>query len=60
MTNRDEYKKIAVAAEIERRPISNFITTQVLREIEESCHLDSIEMAQIESDKQLRESFDFF
>lgn len=51
----DEYKKIAAAAEIEHRPISNFITTEVLKEIEESYYADSIEMAQIKSDKKLLE-----
>ena len=51
----EEYKKIASAAEIEHRPISNFITTEVLKEIEESYYVDSIEMAQINSDKRLLE-----
>ncbi len=51
----DEYKKIAAAAQIEHRPISNFITTEVLKEIEESYYADSIEMAQIKSDKRLLE-----
>ena len=48
-----EYKKIAVAAEVEHRPISNFITTEVLKDIEESYYVDPIEMAQIKSDKKL-------
>lgn len=51
----DEYQKIAAAAEIEHRPISNFITTEVLNDIEESYAVDSIEMAQIKSDKRLLE-----
>ena len=51
----DEYNKIAAAAEVEHRPISNFITTEVLKEIEESYYADSIEMAQIRSDKKLLE-----
>jgi uncharacterized protein (DUF1778 family) len=51
----EEYKRIAAAAEIEHRPISNFITTRVLEEIEESYYVDPIEMAQIRSDKQLLE-----
>lgn len=51
----EEYKKIATAAEIEHRPISNFITTEVLKEIEESYYVDPIEMAQIKSDKRLLE-----
>lgn len=49
----EEYKRISVAAGIEHRPISNFITTRVLKEIEESYYLDPIEMAQIDSDKKL-------
>ena len=51
----EEYKKISSAAGIEHRPISNFITTAVLKEIEESCYVDPIEMAQIKSDKKLLE-----
>jgi uncharacterized protein (DUF1778 family) len=51
----EEYLKIAAAAEIDHRPISNFITTEVLRDIEESYDVDSIEMAQIKSDKKLLE-----
>ena len=49
----EEYQKISTAAEIEHRPISNFITMEVLKEIEESYYADSIEMAQIKSDKKL-------
>ena len=49
----EEYKKISGLAKIEHRPISNFITTTVLEEIEESCYVDPIEMAQINSDKRL-------
>ena len=48
-----EYKTISAAAEIEHRPISNFITTMVLQEIEKSYYVDPIEMAQIKSDKRL-------
>jgi uncharacterized protein (DUF1778 family) len=51
----EEYQKIAAAAEVDHRPISNFITTEVLKEIEESYCVDSIEMAQINSDKELLE-----
>lgn len=51
----EEYKKISAAAGIEHRPISNFITTGILKEIEESYYVDSIEMAQIRSDKRLQE-----
>ncbi|HDH06702.1 MAG TPA: CopG family transcriptional regulator [Nitrospirae bacterium] len=50
-----EYKTISAAAEIEHRPISNFITTMVLQEIEKSYYVDPIEMAQIKSDKRLSE-----
>ena len=49
----EEYKKISAAAKIEHRPISNFITTRVIKDIEESYYVDSIEMAQIKSDKNL-------
>jgi hypothetical protein len=49
----EEYKTISIAAEAEHRPISNFITTRVLEDIEASCGVDSIEMAQIKSDKRL-------
>ncbi|PIV18491.1 MAG: hypothetical protein COS41_04175, partial [Elusimicrobia bacterium CG03_land_8_20_14_0_80_50_18] len=51
--SQDEYEKISAAADIERRPVSNFITTRVLTDIEDSYYADSIEMAQIKSDKQL-------
>ena len=37
----EEYKRISVAAGIEHRPISNFITTRVLKEIEESYYLNN-------------------
>jgi uncharacterized protein (DUF1778 family) len=49
----EEYKKIQSVAKIEHRPISNFITTTVLKKIEESYYVDPIEMAQIKSDEQL-------
>ncbi|MBI5872813.1 MAG: DUF1778 domain-containing protein [Candidatus Omnitrophica bacterium] len=49
----EEYEKIAAAARIEHRPISNFITTEVLEDIEESYYVDPVEMAQIKSDKKL-------
>ena len=49
----EEYRAIAASAKIEHRPISNFITTTVLKDIEESQYVDSIEMAQINSDKDL-------
>jgi uncharacterized protein (DUF1778 family) len=49
----EEYKKIAAAASIEHRPISNFITTEVMEDIEESHYVDPFEMAQIKSDRKL-------
>lgn len=49
----EEYEKIAATAKVEHRPISNFITTVTLREIEESYYVDAIEMDQIKSDKKL-------
>jgi len=51
----DEYKEISTIAKIEHRPISNFITSVVLREVEASYFVDPIEMAQIKSDKKLLE-----
>jgi len=51
----EEYKRISAAAKIEHRPISNFITASVIKNIEESYYVDSIEMAQIKSDKDLIE-----
>jgi uncharacterized protein (DUF1778 family) len=51
----EEYRKVFTAAGIEHRPISNFITTVVLKEIEESYYVDPVEMAQIKSDKRLLE-----
>ena len=49
----EEYQAIAASAKIEHRPISNFITTTVLKDIEKAYYVDSIEMAQINSDKDL-------
>lgn len=49
----EEYKMIQDADCIEHRPISNFITNAILKEIEESYYVDPIEMAQIKSDKKL-------
>lgn len=51
----EEYKRISTAAEVEHRPISNFITTRVIEDIEVSHYVDPIEMAQISSDKRLLE-----
>jgi len=53
-----EYERILAAAGIEHRPISNFITTMVLKEIEESYCVDPIEMAQIRSDRKLLEKLE--
>ena len=49
----EEYERISTAAKIEHRPISNFITARVIKDIEESYYVDPIEMAQIKSDKNL-------
>lgn len=49
----EEYRKVSTAAKIERRPISNLITTLVLKELEAADYVDAIEMAQIRSDKGL-------
>ena len=46
----EEYEQIAVSAEGEHRPISNFITHIVISNLKESRYVDSIEMAQIHSD----------
>lgn len=51
----DEYKEISTVAKIEHRPISNFITATVLKEVEASYFVDPIEMSQIKSDKKLLE-----
>ena len=49
----DEYNQIAVSAECDHRPISNFITHIVMNSLKESPYADSIEMAQINSDERL-------
>jgi len=49
----EEYERISAAAKIEHRPISNFITARVIKDIEESFYVDPIEMTQIKSDKNL-------
>lgn len=49
----EEYREISAVAKIERRPISNFITSKVLKDIEQSYFADPIEMAQIKSDEKL-------
>lgn len=52
----EEYERISAAAKIEHRPISNFITARVIKDIEESYYVDPIEMAQIKTDKNLIEN----
>jgi len=54
----EEYKKIAMVSSAEHRPISNFITATVLKDIEENYWVDSIEMAQIKSDSKLLKRLD--
>jgi len=49
----DKWLRISAAAKVEHRPISNFITARVVKDIEESYYVDPIEMAQIKSDKNL-------
>lgn len=49
----EDYRKIALAAKLERRPISNLMTLMVIKGIEEGDYVDAVEMAQITSDKQL-------
>ena len=48
-----DYRKIATAAQLERRPLSNFMTLMVIKGIEESESLDAIEMDHILSDQTL-------
>jgi uncharacterized protein (DUF1778 family) len=48
----EEYQKISCAASGEHRPISNFITAVVMKNIAESYFVDPIEMDQIKSDKK--------
>ena len=49
----EEYRKIATAAKLERRPLSNFMTLMVIRSIAEGDYVDAVEMDQITSDKRL-------
>ena len=49
----EEYRKIEAASRFDHRPISNFMATMTLKQIEESSFVDAIEMAQIKSDKRL-------
>ena len=49
----EEYDAISKSAKAERRPVSNFITHTVVREIESSYNVDNVEMDQIKKDKKL-------
>ena len=49
----EDYRKIASAAKVERRPLSNFMTLMVTKGIEESDYVDTVEMDQILSNKAL-------
>ena len=51
--NEKDYDKIFKSAKVEKRSISNFIITHVLRNIDESCYTDAIETSQIMADKNL-------
>jgi len=47
------YKQFAIGAKLDNRPISNFIETMALRQIEESTRIDPAEMAEIRANKNL-------
>jgi len=47
------YKEFAIGAKLDNRPISNFITTIALKQIEESSLIDPAEMEEIKADKKL-------
>ena len=49
----EDYRKIALVAKLERRPISNFMTLMVVKGIEEGDYVDAVEMDQITSDARL-------
>lgn len=49
----EEYRKISSSAKLERRPLSNFMTTMVLKGIEEGDYVDAVEMTQIRLDQRL-------
>lgn len=49
----EDYRKIATAAKVERRPLSNFMTLMVIKGIEEGDYVDAVEMDQILADKPL-------
>ena len=49
----EDYRKIAAAAKLERRPISNLMAVMVVKGIEEGEYVDAVEMDQIVSDARL-------
>ena len=49
----EDYRKVAAAAKLDRRPLSNFMTLMVIKGIEESDYVDAVETDQILSDKSL-------
>jgi uncharacterized protein (DUF1778 family) len=49
----NQYSMISRCAKVQHRPISNFITSTVVNEIEQSYYVDSIENSQIHSDQEL-------
>jgi len=53
--NDSEYDMISNCAKAQHRPISNFITSTVVNDIEASFFADSIEMSQIKNDRVLME-----
>lgn len=54
--NDDVYKKIALLAKFDNRPISNFIETMTLAHIEELNFVDDIEMQEIQDNPKLQKS----
>jgi len=52
----DKYELIKHLAELENRPISNFIETATIRYIQANEYADEFEMEEIRSNKKLNES----
>jgi uncharacterized protein (DUF1778 family) len=52
----DKYELIKHLAELENRPISNFIETATIRYIQANEYADEFEMEEIRSNKMLNES----
>ena len=48
-----EYRKIATAAKLDRRPLSSFMTLLVIKGLEEGEYVDAVEMDQITANKHL-------